>query len=49
MQNLIDSINEIRSAQENNRLVIFVGAGISKNSGIPTWGELIKAIAEKID
>lgn len=46
--NWIDSIKEVRKAQENNRLVIFVGAGISRNSGIPTWGELIRTIADRI-
>lgn len=45
----IETIKEIKQAQENNQLVIFVGSGISKNSGIPTWTELIRAIANKID
>ena len=35
----IESIKHIKEAQRNNRLVIFVGAGVSKNSGIPMWGE----------
>ncbi len=46
--NWIDSIKIVRKAQENNRLVIFVGAGISRNSGVPTWGELIRIIADRI-
>lgn len=46
--NWIDSIKKIREAQENNQLIVFVGAGVSHNSGIPTWWELIKKIAEKI-
>lgn len=33
----ITSVREIKKAQENNQLVIFVGAGVSKNSGVPTW------------
>ena len=46
--NWIDSIKKIREARENNQLIVFVGAGVSHNSGIPTWWELIKKIAEKI-
>jgi len=29
---------------KDNKLVIFVGAGISKNSGYPDWGQLINTI-----
>ena len=46
--NVIESIKLIREAKESNRLVVFVGAGVSKNSCIPTWQELIRRIAEKI-
>ena len=42
-------IKELRKAREENRLVIFVGAGVSKNSDIPTWSELIKCFAEKLN
>lgn len=44
----LTSIKEIQKAQENNQLVIFVGAGVSKNSNVPTWWELIKKFADKI-
>lgn len=44
----ITSIRDIKKAQENNQLVIFVGAGVSKNSQVPTWWELIKKIAGEI-
>ncbi len=44
----INYIKEIQDAQEKNQLVVFVGAGVSKNSNIPTWWELIKRIADKI-
>ena len=47
--NWIESIKEIQRAQENDRLVIFVGSGVSNNSSIPTWKELIKEIAIKIE
>ena len=31
---------------EKGKLVVFVGAGVSKNSGLPDWKELIKDYAE---
>lgn len=46
--NLKDKIKDIRNARENNKLVIFVGAGVSKNSNLPTWGELIKVFADEL-
>lgn len=46
--NFIEEIRELRMAKENNKLVIFVGAGVSKNSGIPTWGELIKKFTKEL-
>ena len=45
--NWIDSIKEINKARTNNRLVIFVGSGVSNNSGVPTWKGLIETIAKK--
>ena len=47
--NWYDAALAIKRAQENNQLVIFVGAGVSANSGIPTWGELIEKKAAKIE
>ncbi len=47
--NWIDSIKEINKARTNNRLVIFVGSGVSNNSGVPTWKGLIETIAKKIN
>ena len=41
-------IEEIRNAKEQGKLVIFVGAGVSANSGLPSWKELVKAFAEKL-
>ncbi len=43
-----DTIRYIQKMRRNNRLVIFVGSGVSANSGIPTWGALISAFAEKL-
>lgn len=31
----------IKEASEQGRLVVFVGAGVSNNSGVPTWSKLI--------
>ncbi len=47
--NWVDSIKEISKARTNNRLVIFVGSGVSNNSGVPTWKGLIENIAKKIN
>lgn len=44
----IQAIKNIQKAQEKNQLVIFVGSGVSNNSGIPTWWDLIKVIADKL-
>lgn len=42
------SIKKIKEASENNKLVIFVGAGVSANSGVPTWSELIKSLSRDL-
>lgn len=39
----------IQESSKNNKLVIFVGAGVSANSGIPMWKNIIDKIKEKID
>ena len=45
----ITAIKEIQKAQEDDRLVIFVGAGVSKNSGVPAWWDLIKKFADELE
>lgn len=45
----VESIRNIRKLRDENRLVIFVGAGVSRNSGLPSWSELIKKIANEIN
>lgn len=47
--NLFDDIIEIRKALEQNKLVIFVGAGVSANSKLPNWSELVKKFADEIN
>lgn len=43
-----EMIEDLSLALNREKLVIFVGAGVSKNSGLPTWGQLVQAFAEKI-
>ena len=38
----------IYDAMINDQLVIFVGAGASRNSGIPLWGEAMSEIANRL-
>jgi hypothetical protein len=41
VENLPDYINEITRASNSGKLVFFIGAGLSKLSGYPTWNELV--------
>ena len=36
----IADIKRIQQAKANNKLVVFVGAGVSNNSGVPSWNNL---------
>ena len=43
-------INDIRDKNLSNKLVVFVGAGVSKNvPSIPDWNELVKKMADAIN
>ena len=42
------SIQKIKEASINNKLVIFVGTGVSKNSGLPDWYELIDILKKEL-
>jgi hypothetical protein len=42
------SIENILESMENNKLVLFIGAGVSMNSGLPSWNSLILEFAKKI-
>ncbi len=42
------SIENIRKAHNENYLSIFAGAGISANSGLPKWGDLIKELQKRL-
>lgn len=49
MINLKANIQNIKKALNQNKLVIFVGAGVSKNSHVPTWGHLVRKYAKKLN
>ena len=41
-------VENMKKALKRDKLVIFVGAGVSKNSGIPTWGQMVRQFAERM-
>lgn len=43
-----EEIRLLREAMLNKKLVVFVGAGISIDSGMPSWSEAITDIAKKL-
>lgn len=44
----LSNLAHIQKASRDNRLVIFVGAGVSMNSGIPSWNALIDALKQDL-
>ncbi|BDU93137.1 TPA: SIR2 family protein [Clostridium perfringens] len=46
--NLDEKVRYLKNAIDDNKLIIFVGAGISKNSNLPDWDQLIKVFANKL-
>lgn len=49
MNDIKKQIEDIREINRQHKLVIFVGAGVSKNSGICSWYNLVKEMALKIN
>ena len=43
------SVSQIKKSIKENSLILFVGAGISANSNLPTWGELIQSFKKELD
>ena len=43
------SVSQIKKSIKENSLVLFVGAGISANSNLPTWKELIQSFKKELD
>lgn len=46
---MIANLKKIKDALQNEKLVIFVGAGISKNSHVPTWGKIVREYAKRLN
>lgn len=44
----LSNIQHIQSASEAGRLVMFVGAGVSVNSGVPAWRGLIDSMKKEL-
>jgi hypothetical protein len=45
----LKSIEIIKSAIADRKLVVFAGAGTSIDAGIPSWGQLIEELRQEID
>jgi hypothetical protein len=41
-------MRELIEAIRDQKVVLFIGSGVSANLGLPTWGELIKYIAKEV-
>lgn len=44
----ISNILRIQEASKQDKLVIFVGAGVSTNSGVPMWSKLIESLKDDL-
>lgn len=42
------AIKNLAEAMNDDELIIFVGAGVSANSGLPSWSELIKELKSEL-
>lgn len=49
MKRFFTDIAKLQEAIRNRKLVIFAGAGISADAGVPLWGNLIKQLSDEID
>jgi hypothetical protein len=41
-------MDDLKTAHRQGRLVLFVGAGVSANLGLPTWAQLIDEVARQL-
>lgn len=48
-KDFVKNVSVIREASEGGRLVLFVGAGVSKNSGIPDWNTLTEELSKDLE
>lgn len=44
-----ESINTLKKYIDNKKLVVFVGAGVSRNYGYPDWNELTTVILTEMN
>jgi len=49
MMDYSESRRIIKQAILDNKLVVFAGAGVSVNSGIPLWSEAVKLIHRNLE
>lgn len=42
------NLKRIQEASKAGKLVVFVGAGVSANSGVPMWKNLINKLKEEL-
>ena len=47
-ENFTSEIKHLRQAIEDNSLILFVGAGISVDSGLPNWSQLIELFRQEL-
>ena len=45
---IISHIKQIQEASRQNRLVIFVGTGVSASAGVPTWKDLVEEMRKEM-
>ena len=45
---LITLLKEISNYKQKDKLVFFVGAGVSRLSGYPSWADLVRSMAEEL-
>lgn len=44
----LTSIKNIQEALQKGKLIIFVGAGVSQNSNLPSWNDLVNQLAQDL-
>lgn len=44
----LEDLRVLNNALEHNKLVPFVGAGVSYDSGVPLWNDIIKKFCEHL-
>lgn len=46
---LYQQINKIREKSNKNKLIVFVGSGVSRNvAGMPSWSHIVKCMADEL-